>query len=52
MADFINYIPDTTINEVDDESSADELDLEYTAKAYGQLILLADANTVTLSMKK
>lgn len=31
IADFINYIPDTTIEEVD-KSSSDEMDVEYTAK--------------------
>ncbi|CAO3688281.1 unnamed protein product [Umbelopsis ramanniana] len=48
IADFINYIPDTTIEEVDDESSSDEMDLEYTAKEYGEVIMLADAFTTTI----
>ncbi|KAI9486189.1 MAG: hypothetical protein EXX96DRAFT_33524 [Benjaminiella poitrasii] len=47
IADFINYIPDTTIEEVD-ESSSDEMDLEYTAKEYGKVIMLADAFTTTI----
>ncbi|CEG78660.1 hypothetical protein RMATCC62417_13236 [Rhizopus microsporus] len=48
IADFINYTPDTTIEEVDDESSLDEMDLEYTAKEYGEVIMLADAFTTTI----
>jgi hypothetical protein len=48
IADFINYIPNTTIEEVDDESSSDEMDLEYTAEEYGQVIKLADAFTTTM----
>ncbi|KAK4510964.1 uncharacterized protein ATC70_000073 [Mucor velutinosus] len=47
IADFINYIPDTTIEEVD-ESSSDGMDLEYTAKEYGEVIMLADAFTTTI----
>lgn len=42
IAGFINYIPDTIIEEVDDESSSDEMDLEYTAKEHGEIIMLAD----------
>jgi hypothetical protein len=48
IADFINYIPDTTIEEVDDESSSDEMDLECTAKEYGEVIMLAGAFTFTI----
>lgn len=48
IADFINYIPDTTIEEVDDESSSDEMDSEYTAKEYGEVIMLVDAFTATI----
>ncbi|KAG0741488.1 hypothetical protein G6F16_010632 [Rhizopus arrhizus] len=47
-ADFINYVPDTTIEEIDDESSSDEMDLEYAAKEYGEVIMLADAFTTTI----
>ncbi|KAG1152017.1 hypothetical protein G6F37_002396 [Rhizopus arrhizus] len=47
-ADFIKYIPDTTIEEIDDESSSDEMDLEYAAKEYGEVIMLADAFTTTM----
>jgi hypothetical protein len=47
-ADFINYIPDTTIEEIDDESSSDEMDLEYATKEYGEVIMLADAFTTII----
>lgn len=43
-ADFIDYIPDTTI----DGSSSDEMYLEYTAKEYGEVIMLAVAHTFTI----
>ncbi|KAG1372774.1 hypothetical protein G6F61_010750 [Rhizopus arrhizus] len=36
------------IKEIDDESSSDEMDLEYAAKEYGEVIMLADAFTTTI----
>jgi hypothetical protein len=46
MTEFIKYEPNTNIMEVDDESSDEEMDSESTAMAYGQLILLADTDTM------